>query len=67
MHTTRTDAEQDVIAAIESPGSDVEDARAEFDIDSIVDEVYEYSADLQAFVQTADTDEFWDAVMRHAR
>lgn len=67
MYTTRAEAEQATIDAIEAAGSPVEDARAEFDIDAIVAEVYEYSAELQRFVQLTDTEGFWTAVERHAR
>ena len=67
MYTTRADAEQAIISAIEAAGSPVEDARAEYDIDAIVAEVYEHSTDLQSFVQITDTEGFWAAVERHAR
>lgn len=66
MYTTRTDAEQHaIIDPIEA--GDVQDARAEYDIDAIFDEVFEYSTDLQAFVQVTDVEGFWAAVERHAR
>lgn len=67
MYTTRADAEQAAIDAIEAAGSPVEDAHAEYDIGTIADEVYEYSTDLQAFVQVTDTEGFWASVERNAR
>lgn len=65
MYTTRQDAEQQIITAIEN--GDVEDARAEFDIDAIFEATHEYSAELQQFVQTADVERFWIAVQENAR
>lgn len=65
MYTTRQDAEQQIITALEN--SAVEDARAEFDIDAIFEATHEYSADLQAFVQIVDIEHFWLAVLTNPR
>lgn len=67
MYTTRAEAEQAVIDAIEAAGSPVKDARREYDIDAIVEETYEYSAELEQFVQVTDTEGFWAAVEKHAK
>lgn len=66
MYTTRTDVEQHQIIAPIEAGND-SDARADFDIDAIFDECFEYSAELQAFVQIVDADGFWASVERNAR
>lgn len=53
MYATKKDAVgQEIIPAL---GEYVDD----FDIDKIFDRAFEYSADLQAFVQTVDTEGFW--------
>lgn len=45
-----------IIDAIESGGN----AKiGEFDLDKIVERNFEYSTELQAFVQLTSTDEFW--------
>lgn len=65
MYTTRHDAEQQIVTAMENSG--VIDARSEFDIDAIFEATHEYSADLQAFVQTVDVEHFWLAVLKNPR
>lgn len=65
MFTTRTEAWQATVAAIESGGA-VDDAQSEFVIDAIVDAAYEYSSTQQAFVQTVGTEDFWKLVETHA-
>lgn len=67
MHTTRGDVIAHIAQTIEAAGSPVQDAAAEYDLDQIADTAYEYSADLQAFVQIVDTEEFWAAVEEAAR
>lgn len=59
MYTTRQDAEAMITQTIEAGGA--ADA-TDYNIDQIFETCFEYSADLQAFVQTVDTDSFWDAV-----
>jgi len=63
MYTTRQDAEAMITQTIEAGGSS--DA-TDYNIDQIFDTCFEYSTDLQAFVQTVDTDGFWDAVQEAA-
>lgn len=65
MYTTRHDAEAMITTAIEN--GDVDNARAEFDIEAIFEATCEYSPDLQAFVQTVDAEGFWSAVEDNAR
>ena len=63
MYTTRKDAEAAVIEAIENGDANAED----FDIAGIAGEAYEYSPELQQFVQVVDTEGFWAIVERWAR
>lgn len=62
-YTTRDDAiDAEIIKPIEASGV-VEDARAEFDIDAIADEVLgDYE---QGFTCTVDEDAFWEIVTAH--
>lgn len=62
-YTTRDDAIAAIIAAIEA-SAEVADARAEYDIDAIADEVIGDYAD---GYRIAGHDEFWASVARHAR
>lgn len=62
-YTTRTDAVAAIIDAIEA-SNEVADARAEYNIDAIADEVIGDYAD---GYRLADHDEFWASVSRHAR
>ncbi|MGQ7788909.1 hypothetical protein [Nesterenkonia sp. K-15-9-6] len=66
MHATRADVITHITQAIEAAGSPVDDAAAEYDLDGIADATFEYSAELQGFVQTVDTEGFWAAVEAHA-
>ena len=62
MYTTANEAKTMIETVIESG-----DATAnEFDIDAIFDENFEYSEELQKYVQTTSTNEFWTSVERHA-
>ncbi|PFG21253.1 hypothetical protein [Serinibacter salmoneus] len=64
-YATRKEAiEREIIAAIEGTG-EVADARVEFDIDAIADEVL--SDYLPGYEVMANTEGFWAAVERHAR
>lgn len=60
--TTKSDAAEYVTAAIAGPSSETDPA--DFDIDAIVDQVFTFDADAQAFVESGD---FWAAVERNAR
>lgn len=57
-YATRTGATAYVTEVIESGDASAE----EFDIDTIVDDCFTYDADLQQFILTADTEEFWSSV-----
>ena len=58
VHPTRADAiERDIIPALG-------DTAADYDLDAIFDECYEYSAEYGGFVQTCDDEAFWAAVQR---
>ena len=63
-YTTRDEAiEREIIDPIEASG-EVTDARAEFDIDAIADEVLgDYS---EGYACRVDDDRFWAAVEAHA-
>jgi hypothetical protein len=61
-YTTADDAKDSIIAAIEAGDA----TRDDFDIDAIFETVFDYSADLQAFVQVVDVDGFWAAVAEAA-
>ena len=77
-YTTRTEAiDREIIEAIEAGGV-VEDAHAEYDIDAIADEVFEfvdgwdeergaYIVNRQGWRQKEDItpDDFWDIVAKH--
>ncbi|WP_309080260.1 hypothetical protein [Zhihengliuella sp.] len=66
MYSTRNEAHAATIRAIEAGGG-VQDAETEYDVDAIVDEAYEYSAELGGFAQLVDTDGFWELVAKHAK
>ena len=61
-YTTRDDAIAYVAEIIEN-GQALAD---EFDLDAIIDDCFKFDADAQAFILTADHDEFWDSVQRNA-
>lgn len=61
-YATRTGATAYVTGVIESGDASAE----EFNIDTIVDDCFTYDADLQQFILTANTDEFWSSVERNA-
>lgn len=65
IYTTRDEAiQREIIDPIEASG-EVADARAEFDVDAIADEVLgDYEA---GYASRVDADEFWRIVERHAR
>ena len=74
--TTAEDAKNEIITAIES--GDVQDARAEFDVDAIFDATYAYRVDRDSrtgqellntagFEDITDHDTFWSIVYEHAR
>lgn len=60
-YSTRNEAIDAIVTAIES-SPEVRDARAEYNIDAIADEVIGDHADGYRI----DTNVFWDAVERHA-
>ena len=60
-YTTRHDAIAYVAEIIEN-GQALAD---EFNVDAIVDDCFTFDADAQAFVLTANHDEFWDSVQRN--
>lgn len=60
--TTRTDVLAEITTAIEAGGVAT---AADYDLDAIADDTYTFDTATQAFVQTADHDEFWAAVTRH--
>lgn len=62
--STRNAAVADVVAAIESTG-EVTDARADYDVDAICDEVIGDHAD--GYAPRVDVRGFWEAVARHRR
>ena len=64
MYTTRQDAEAMISQAIEA-GGEVTDASNDYDLDAIFDENFEFSIELQQFVQTTSDTEFWASVERH--
>lgn len=67
-YSTRTEAVEEIVTVIEA--GDVEDARAEFDVEGIADEVIEQVATeggRVAYEITGDVDDFWASVQRHAR
>lgn len=59
MYTTRNEAEAMITEALGEHADN-------HDIDAILDENFEYSTELQQFVQTTSTDEFWASVEHHA-
>lgn len=61
-YATRTGATAYVTGVIESGDASAD----EFNIDTIVDDCFTYDADIQQFILTADTDEFWSSVERNA-
>lgn len=63
IHTTRTEAiEREIIVPIEA--GDVDDARAEFDVDAIADEVLgDYE---QGYACMVDPERFWEIVEAHS-
>ena len=61
-YTTRDDAIAYVVEIIEN-GQALAD---EFDLDAIIDDCFEFDADAQEFILTADHDEFWESVQRNA-
>ena len=63
--TTRNDAADAVVAAIEATGV-VGNARLEYDVDQIVDAVFETNPEL-GYVQAVDIADFWEIVGRSAR
>jgi hypothetical protein len=65
IYTTRDEAiQREIIDPIEASG-EVTDARAEYDIEAIADEVLgDYAA---GYAPKVDADEFWAIVERHAR
>lgn len=63
MFTTADDAKAYIATAIEAGDA----SREEFDIDAIFDAAFEYSTELQMFVQTVDEDGFWAAVQDAAK
>lgn len=67
-YSTRTEAVEEIVTVIEA--GDVEDARAEFDVEAIADEVIEQVATeggQVAYEVTDDDEAFWASVQRHAR
>jgi hypothetical protein len=61
IHSTREDVmNYEIIPAL---GADAGD----FDLDKIFDSCFEYSAELGGFVQTVDTEGFWDAAQAAAK
>lgn len=63
MYTTRDDALEMVVAAIEAGDA----TRDEYDLDQIADKCFEYSAKLGGYVQVVDESGFWAAVEEAAK
>ena len=59
----------DVLEAVSSAlehSVEVEDARVEYDIEAIADEVFEFQAEHGAYVRVGGVEEFWESVEKHA-
>jgi len=64
VFTTKNEVIEEIATAIEAGGAAKRD---EYDLEQIADATFEYSAEVQAFVQILDGAEFWDAVGQAAR
>lgn len=61
-YATRDGADAYVTGVIEAGDASAD----EFNVDAVVDDCFEFDADLQQFILTADTDAFWSSVERNA-
>lgn len=61
-YATRDGADSYVTGVIEAGDASAD----EFNVDAIVGDCFEFDADLQQFILTADTDAFWSSVERNA-